>query len=95
MTPSGVYALVQRHAYCVHLIDGLIEVGLEVAVRSKAFLNMASASVFRMQLHRLEVCNVVCTVKERSSGQTQQNHLVAAGNGLRKGTANEPALKNI
>jgi hypothetical protein len=57
--PLGVDAFIERHTYCVHLIDGPIEMGLEIAVRSKGFTDMTSPSMFRVQLDRLEIVDII------------------------------------
>lgn len=57
--PFRENALVERHTDGVHLVDGAVEVRLEVAVCTKRFANMASATVFGVQLDWLEIVHIL------------------------------------
>lgn len=61
LAPLGIYSFVERHAHSVHLVDLPVEVRLEVPMRAKRLLDVSRATILRVQLDGLEVCNVVCS----------------------------------
>ena len=62
-TPAWIHALVQGHAYSIHLCDRTIEVSLEVPMCTQALADVSRAPVLGMQLNR-GVVSYVLGVKE-------------------------------
>ena len=59
LAPFRIHAFVEGHANRVHLVDGTIEVRLEVTMRTERLLNVTCASILGMQLYGFEVVDVV------------------------------------
>ena len=57
--PLGENAFVQRHTDSVHLIDGTIEVSLEISMRPEGLEYMARSAVFCMKLNGLEIVYII------------------------------------
>ena len=50
---------VQGHTDSVHLVDGTIEMGLEIPMRPEGFAYMARSPVFCMKLDGLEIVYII------------------------------------
>ena len=57
--PFGENAFVQRHTDSVHLIDGAVEMSLEISMRPEGFAYMARSAVFCMELDGLEIVYII------------------------------------
>lgn len=68
--------LVQIHADSVHLLDGAVEVRLEIAVRTQSFLDVTRATVLGMKLHRLEVGDILTVEEHVPDSRSLLVHLV-------------------
>jgi hypothetical protein len=57
--PLGENAFVQGHTDSVHLIDGTVEMSLEITMRPEGLTNMARSAVFCMELDGLEIVYII------------------------------------